>query len=186
MAAASARKLTERQLFVLERIDRRIPIKIIANDLGVSETRINQHIRALKDIYKVESLNELVECYREDFGDSGSEQSDDPLSEPVFRNSQIEEVGQPANPLSRVDPGEIVMSDVIPISSLAPWTVQNEPKVVPGMLDGEHATVLRFAAIVGIAFGFLAALVLTVTAAITISEALDGRATIPVDEQGFT
>ena len=54
------------------------------------------------------------------------------------------------------------------------------------MLDGEHATVLRFAAIVGIAFGFLAALVLTVTAAITISEALDGRATIPVDEQGFT
>ena len=66
MASASARNLTERQLFVLERIDRRIPIKVIANDLGVSETRVNQHIRALKDFYKVESLNELVECYRED------------------------------------------------------------------------------------------------------------------------
>lgn len=186
MAAASARKLTERQLFVLERIDRRIPIKVIANDLGVSETRVNQHIRALKDIYKVESLNELVECYREDFGDIESEHSEGPLSEPTFTNSQLEEIDGLANSSSRVDPGEIVMSDVMPISGLASWKVQSEPKVVPGILDGEHATVLRFAAIVGIAFGFLAAVVLTVTAAMTISEALDGRATIPVDEQGFT
>nr|WP_298895004.1 hypothetical protein [uncultured Altererythrobacter sp.] len=186
MASASARKLTERQLFVLERIDRRIPIKVIANDLGVSETRVNQHIRALKDIYKVESLNELVECYREEYGDSESEQTEDPLSESAFINSQLEEIGGLANSSTRVDPGEIVMSDVMPISSLAPWKVQSEPKVVPGMLDGEHATILRLAAIVGIAFGFLAAVVLTVTAAMTISEALDGRATIPVDEQGFT
>lgn len=186
MASASARKLTERQMFVLERIDRRIPIKVIANDLGVSETRVNQHIRALKDIYMVETLNELVECYREDYGDTESEQSDDPLSESAFINSQLEKVGAPDNPSSRVDPGEIVMSDVMPISGLVPWKVQSEPKVVPGMLDGEHATVLRLAAIVGIAFGILAAVVLAVTAALTISEVLDGRATMPVDEHGFT
>jgi hypothetical protein len=186
MASASARKLTERQFFVLERIDRRIPIKVIANELSVSETRINQHIRALKDFYQVESLNELVECYREDFGEPRDEETKEPLSESAFRNRQLDEIAAFANSSSRVDPGEIVMSDVLPISSLAPWTVQSEPKVVPGMLDGEHATVLRFAAIIGIAFGFLAAVVLTVTAAIAISEALDGRAAVPVDEQGFT
>lgn len=185
MATASARKLTERQFFVLERIDRRIPIKIIANDLGVSETRINQHIRALKDIYRVESLNELVECYRHDFGESGTEPEED-LSEPVFRNSQLKESDDQLNSPSRVDPGEIVMSDVMPISAFTPVSVESEPKVVPGSLDGEHATVLRFAAIVGIAFGFLAAVVLTVAAAMMISEALDGRATVTVDEQGFT
>ncbi|NQX95240.1 MAG: hypothetical protein HRT64_10045, partial [Erythrobacter sp.] len=44
----------------------------------------------------------------------------------------------------------------------------------------------RLAAIVGIAFGLLAAAVLTATAAIMISEALEGRATVPVDEQGFS
>ncbi len=186
MAAASARKLTERQLFVLERIDRRIPIKVIANDLGVSETRINQHIRALKDINKVETLNELVECYREHVGDSEAEPDSEALSESVFRNSQLAEGGLITDSTSRVDPGEIVISDVMPVAGFAPWELQGEPKVVPGLLDGEHATVLRLAAIVGIAFGFLAAVVLTVTAAVTISEALDGRATVPVDEQGFT
>lgn len=68
MGAAERRNLTKRQLAVLERIDRRVPIKVIALELGVSEARINQHIGALKDHYQVDSLNELVECYREEFG----------------------------------------------------------------------------------------------------------------------
>jgi biotin operon repressor len=34
----------------MQRIDRRVPIKVIAQELGVSETRICQQIRALKDI----------------------------------------------------------------------------------------------------------------------------------------
>src|SRR3546814_14162834 len=57
--------LTERQRSVMKRIDRRVPIKLIAQELGVSETRINQHIRILKDIYQVASLNDLVEVYRQ-------------------------------------------------------------------------------------------------------------------------
>ena len=48
----------------MDRIDRRVPIKVIAQELGVSETRINQHIRTLKNIYHASSLNELVEVYR--------------------------------------------------------------------------------------------------------------------------
>lgn len=62
--AGDVPQLTERQRAVIERIDRRMPIKLIAQELGVSVTRINQHIRALKDIYGAESLNELVAAYR--------------------------------------------------------------------------------------------------------------------------
>ena len=50
MLSGAARRLTDRQQAVMQRIDRRVPIKVIAPELGVSETRIWQHIRALKDI----------------------------------------------------------------------------------------------------------------------------------------
>lgn len=64
MPAGGSRPLTERQQAVMERIDRRVPIKVIAQELGVSETRVNQHIRALKDSFEAESLGDLVERYR--------------------------------------------------------------------------------------------------------------------------
>lgn len=60
----SMRELTDRQRDVMQRIDRRMSIKVIAQDLGMSETRVNQHIRALKDIFQTENLPELVEQYR--------------------------------------------------------------------------------------------------------------------------
>lgn len=66
MSSIGSRPLTQRQRFVMERIDRRVPIKVIAQDLGVSETRINQHIRVLKDIYEADNLGDLVEFYRAD------------------------------------------------------------------------------------------------------------------------
>jgi DNA-binding CsgD family transcriptional regulator len=64
MSRDELRPLTKRQQAVIERIDKRTPIKGIARELGVSETRINQHIRALKNIYKAENLSDLVEAYR--------------------------------------------------------------------------------------------------------------------------
>ena len=68
----------------------------------------------------------------------------------------------------------------------APWLRPGEPKVVPGLLDGEHAVTFRLAAIAGIAFGILAAGVLTAVAALMIGDALNEQATVPVDEQGFS
>lgn len=201
MSSAAPRKLTERQRAVIERIHRRVPIKVIAQELGVSETRIKQHIRALKDIYRAESLNELVEEYRirkpgaasgehlegtveatknpEDTGlDKGFNEASYSKNQ-VFSGEDSEETHE------RVDRGELVMGDALPLIEQAPWLRPGratEPKVVPGVLEGEHAVLLRLAAIAGIGFGFLGALVLTVTAADTISEALDGRATVPADQ----
>lgn len=202
MPSAAPRQLTERQRAVMERIDRRVPIKVIAQELGVSETRINQHIRALKDIFEAGSLGDLVERYRATLPEQTPEEKPQPkpkseekqlpagsrkgFSEPAYSNSQVDGDRPGVINGSRVDQGELVMSDVLPLIEQAPWLRPGEPKVVPGVLDGEHAVLFRLGAIIAIAFGFLAAVVLMVTAAMTISEALDGRATVPVDEQGFS
>lgn len=202
MPSAAPRQLTERQSAVMERIDRRVPIKVIAQELGVSETRINQHIRALKDIFEAGSLGDLVERYRETLPEADGQAAsatpsnsnekalptDSPqgFSEAAYKNNQVPVDLAGVINGARVDQGELVMSDVLPLIEQAPWLRPGEPKVVPGVLDGEHAVLFRLGAIVAIAFGFLAAVVLMVTAAMTISEALDGRATVPVDEQSFS
>lgn len=195
MPAEGPRPLTERQRAVIKRIDRRMPIKVIAQDLGVSETRINQHIRALKDIYSAGSLGELVEIYRAsrkaedgtlgadgDGKDNTSGTGEQPFTEAVYSKNQVPGLGQIGNTGFRVDQGELVMNDVLPLIEQAPWLRPGEPKVVPGVLDGENAVLFRFAAIIAIAFGILAAVVLSVTAAVALSEAMDGTARVPVDE----
>lgn len=199
MSSASLRPLTQRQQAVMERIDRRVPIKMIAQDLGVSETRINQHIRALKDIYEAENLGELVERHRSEKRANNQEAQDKNLeqlklntenqkdfSEATYSKNQVPDESEIEDESTGNDPGRLVMSDVLPLVDQAPWLRPGEPRVVPRVLDGEHAVWFRLAAIVAIAFGFLAAVVLTVTAAMTISEALDGRATVPVDQEGFS
>ena len=199
MKSAGPRPLTERQQAVMERIDRRVPIKVIAQELGVSETRINQHIRALKDIYESENLNDLVESYRAHTADdpsgagSGEAEQDqgdgegfNPYSDSIYSKSHLPENDRSGERVPGNDPGELVMSDVLQLAEQAPWLRPGEPRVVPRVLDGENAVLFRLVAIVGIAFGVLAAVVLTVAAATAISEVLEGRATVPVDQRGFS
>lgn len=194
MESGAARRLTDRQRAVLERIDRRVPIKVIAADLGVSETRINQHIRALKDVYNAASLGELVENYRatlapeaaeeaaaRDLGVVADEALLKPFSEPAYTNSQINPVADPADQDGRDDPGRLVLSDAMPLIEQAPWLRSGEPRVVPGVLDGEHAVLVRLGAIVGIATGILASVVLAITAAMTLSAATEGKAYLSVE-----
>ena len=200
MSSGAARRLTDRQQAVMERIDRRVPIKVIAQELSVSETRINQHIRALKDIFEAGSLGELVKNYRASrahartVGDNAADlpsadaavhgpddQTRDtrfePFSEPAYKKKQIIGSGVFEEGLVRDDPGRLVMSDAMPLIQQAPWLRPGEPRVVPGVLDGEHAVLFRLGAIMGIASGILAAVVLTITAAVALSNATSGRAT---------
>ena len=190
MRSGAARRLTDRQRSVMERIDRRVPIKVIAQELGVSETRINQHIRALKNYYEAGSLGDLVENYRatqrpevfaiaaeNDPGQAGVAGLLNPFSEAAYIKSQINPATVLADFGRRDDPGQLVLSDAMPLIEQAPWLRQGEPRVVPGVLDGEHAVLLRLGAIVAIASGILAAVILAVLAAKTLSEATDGKAT---------
>lgn len=201
MSSGAARRLTDRQRAVMQRIDRRVPIKVIAQKLGVSETRINQHIRALKDFYAAGSLGELVENYRATLPPPppGGERDDmpegiplevvadadnlQPFSEVAYTKKQIIGPAGFGDALLRDDPGQLVMSDAMPLFDQAPWLRPGEPRVVPGVLDGEHAVLFRLGAIVGIASGILAAVVLTITAAKTLSDATAGKAAISVEQQ---
>ncbi len=185
MGSGAARRLTDRQRAVMERIDRRVPIKVIAGELGVSETRINQHIRALKDFYAAGSLGELVENFRStqrrstpdtvlrSMPDAAPREG---FSETAYTKTQINGPADLTDFDERDDPGHLVLSDVMPLIEQAPWLKQGEPKVVPGVLDGEHAVLFRLGAIIGIASGILAAVILAVTAAMTLSAATEGKA----------
>jgi hypothetical protein len=194
MASGAVKRLTDRQRAVMERIDRRVPIKVIASELGVSETRINQHIRALKDFYDAASLGELVENYRatlEPDAVEASRQNDlakgadagllGPYSESAYINSQINPAANSSDLGGRDDPGQLVLSDAMPLTEQAPWLRPPEPKVVPGALDGEHAVLLRLGAIIGIASGILASVILAITAAMTLSAATEGKAYLSVE-----
>jgi DNA-binding CsgD family transcriptional regulator len=196
MQPGTIRPLTDRQRAVMERIDRRIPIKVIAGELGVSETRINQHIRALKDIYGAASLFELVSNYRISQGRSGDDlppegAGDDaffpdlaepPFSEPVYSKKQIPETLPFADEWPQDDAAKLVIGDVMPLVQNPGWLMPGEPRVVPGLLEGEHAVPLRLLAMVLIAAGILAAVILTVTAAVSLSKAMEGKADVPVDQ----
>ncbi|WP_245806142.1 hypothetical protein [Erythrobacter donghaensis] len=173
----------------MERIDRRVPIKVIAQELGVSETRINQHIRALKDFYEAGSLGDLVDNYRatltpedtevsseNDIGVAADTDSLKAFSEAAYTNNQINPSTDLADFDLRDDPGQLVLSDATPLIEQAPWLRPGEPRVVPGVLDGEHAVLMRLGAIIGIASGILASVILAVTAAMTLSQATEGKA----------
>jgi DNA-binding CsgD family transcriptional regulator len=131
--SGAARRLTDREQAVMQRIDRRVPIKVIALELGVSETRINQHIRALKDIYEAGSLGELLENYRATLPPAPAENAEDEhpvtallgeptdrgasgaFSEAAYTKKQIPEAAIFADQLSRDDPGRLLMSDAMPL-----------------------------------------------------------------------
>lgn len=199
MSSGAARRLTDRQRAVIERIDRRVPIKVIAQELGVSDTRINQHIRALKDVYQAGSLGELVENYRatlppqaaaegsgKDLGTTTDEASFQPLSEGAYTKYQVNAAADFPDLSGQDDPGRLVLSDALSLIEQAPWLRPGEPRVVPGVLDGDHAVLFRLGAIVGIASGILAAVVLTVTAAVSLSDAMNGKAAVSVETSQVT
>lgn len=186
MADEDKPQLTERQIAVLEGIDRRLPLKAVAAELGISKSRVNQHVRALKEIYGVASLGELVEAWRGEASRttvSASNQtsllSDEPYRNSAWRNSQVPKSDDGLDQGSRVAPGEFVLSDAAPIAIEAPWKKHEEPQVVPGVLDGDNAVLIRLAVIIGIAFGIVAAVVLMVTATLSLSQALKGIVVTP-------
>ncbi len=77
----------------------------------------------------------------------------------------------------------MVLSDAMSLTEQAPWLNPGEPRVVPGVLDGEHAVLMRLGAIVGIAAGILASVILVITAAMTLSQATEGKAYLSVETE---
>lgn len=176
MGSPRFRSLTDRQKDVLVRLNRRMPIKQIAAELDLSESRVNQHIRALKDAYSVGNLKDLCQSYRVEVEHSGEPA---PYRKPLSTNSEVPQHREIGEPEGRVAPGEFVLADVAPLAIEAPWLVRNEPRAVPGVLDGDHAVLYRLAVIIGLALAFIVLVILVVTAALSVSQASGGREVVP-------
>lgn len=172
---AERRPLTKRERDVLDGIDRRLPLKAVAAELGVSESRVNQHVKALKERYDVHTLPRLVAAWRDEEPDFQGETA---YRNSAWRIPQVSGEAGGGDGSDRVAPGEFVLADAAPFAIEAPWMTRIEPRVVPRMLDGDNAVLLRLALIIGLALGLVAAIVLVVTASLTLSEAFDGVAAI--------
>ncbi|MCT2559194.1 LuxR C-terminal-related transcriptional regulator [Tsuneonella sp. YG55] len=179
MPVVTRPELTDRERAVLDGIDRRLPLKAVAAEIGVSESRVNQHVRALKERFAVNTLTDLVDAWRREDAEISTETD---CRTSAWRNSQVPGADRRGESGGRVAPGEFVLSDAALIAIEAPWAVENEPRVVPGMLDGDNAVLLRLAVIIGITFGLVAAVVLVVTASLALSEALQGNAAVPEEQ----
>ena len=200
MTSLAARRLTDRQRAVMERIDRRVPIKVIAQELGVSETRINQHIRALKDLYHAGNLGDLVENYRAVQRDSRVEQpqsrSRDPLPfvAPALPHP-VAPASSPAQPprtfplveaWARDETGSILLGDALPFVRSANEAETGDPQLVPKLLEGERAVPFRLLAILSIAACILATVILSVNAAVVLTDAVEGKTTLSAKDRTAT
>jgi len=173
---------------VIERIERRVPIKTIASELGISPTRVNQHVRAMKDLYGVNSLGELVDIFREEFGPANDlEEPDDgcemgvcnPFTKDALRKDEFPSAEENGERATRNDTAEFAFSDALSISVEAPWARQVEPTVVPGMLDGRNFVTARLLAMMGAALGMMSVLVLVLTSLVSLGRMLEPRWYVP-------
>ena len=161
--------LTKRQLDVLDGISRRQSIKQIAFGLQVSESAVNQHIKALKNKLEVGSLGELAEAYRRI-----SDRYDDRFCrKTASRKKQLPPLADSSD-VSREDDLEPVIAFHQPLAyeMKAPWTSMVGPPVVPRVLNGENAIWVRGAAIIVMAVGMLATVMIGLGVAQGVTSAL--------------
>jgi DNA-binding CsgD family transcriptional regulator len=139
--------LSLRQSQVLAAVAARLSIKEIANQLGVSESLVNQVIRSLKESFAVNSLSELAQVYRE-----LSSLGDVDCIFPATTFSTLPE-GPPSVATSRRDAfgtnDERVTLHDASWQAVPPWDSSFGPSAVPGALDGKHAGLVR-AALIGV------------------------------------
>jgi hypothetical protein len=149
----------------------------MAVDLEVSDSAINQHIRALKERLNVNSLRELADYYRnrvacadhiENCRDSACRKSHLPES-PLFGENTFKDDPSPV----------ITLHDAFDFNIEAPWSGHTEPQVVPGVLDGRNAEWNRGAVICSIVIGIFAAIIVALGAAQSITEAINSKSAVP-------
>ncbi|MEP3050666.1 MAG: LuxR C-terminal-related transcriptional regulator [Erythrobacter sp.] len=171
MPPTASRPLTDRQRDVMELIDRRMPIKVIAQELDLSESRVNQHIRALKDIYAAGNLSELVGRYRAD--------------QAIFaKQQQTQSNSLPAN-ASAADLTAELTSEAA--GEQAPPARRNYSDGLPSGFQGEHASMPRTGSVLFISLALLAVIALIIwvmaPSSGTIGDSIGQQAIDPSDQQ---
>jgi DNA-binding CsgD family transcriptional regulator len=154
---------------VLELVAKRRSLKQIANELGIGESTVNYHIRSLKELHGVYTLAQLADVH-------ASRLVAAPEQDCRISSSRESAVSIGVRSLEGMAPDEseplITFHDALNYRVDAPWIASTEPKVVPGVLDGTNAGLIRGATMVAIAVGFLALVLLGLGVAQGITAAL--------------
>lgn len=160
-----ADKLSVKQREVLDRLARGQLIKTIADEMDVSETRINQHIRAIKDRLGVNDKEDLIASW------IGSDRAD-PLRKAVYRKPQLPDPKQIREQGPAADAAVFRFEDAGVLALKAPWDNPEFGRVGRGRLDGPGAAAKRIGFIILVAIGLPVAVVLTLSAMIALTAML--------------
>ncbi len=173
--AMIAESVTERQQEVLVGLAQRLTIKEIAASMEVSESAINQHIKALKLRLKANSLRELVDWWQS---------SNCSIS--TARNQQLPDTFEfPNSSLQDESLGLIEFGDSMTINRDAPWNI-DQPTFFRRMLDGRYSLLTRSAAIVIIAVGLMVAMAATFSVMVSLTYLESENAAVPAESNDAT
>lgn len=170
--------LSERQLQVLELLAEGASLKMISAKLDLSSSRVNQLIREMKDSLRAQDRFGLVQAYRQmhpELADDGD------CRKTAYTKSPLLNDDDPGHESPKPTAGEFVFSDVSGYVLRAPWEETIQPVVVPGLLDGVHAPFRRLVAIVAMAILIASAIVLIITAGMTVSTMWNGVGHVPLE-----
>lgn len=161
--------LTLRQLQVLELVAKRRALKQIAADLRISESAVNQHVRALKAALSANSLPDLAEIYQNRDGDVLQEA----YRKTACRNSGLlgSAMTEQFQQRDEIEPVAI-FHEPLSYRMSAPWEVNDEHEIVPGVLNGTNAVWIRAAIIVALTIGVFTAVIVGLGAAEGVSKIL--------------
>lgn len=160
--AAANLELTNRQEAILSALLRRTPIKQIAFDQGIAPSTVNDHIKAMKRKFGVETTAQLV---------AAALNSEHREASPPFKGAtkgRVLESSWPAEEIGRGRTDALALSDSMAFVFEAPWVGRQEPRVVPEELDGPRAIVPRLIAIGKAVSLILAVVVLSILALQTV------------------
>lgn len=156
--------LTNKQAAVLALLANGRTSKEIATALDLSESAVNRRIELLRTRFGGITRLELARRYR-DWSSEGVETA----------RQSLHLAAEPDSPQKQDEDGreaELVFRDSLAISIDPPWAGTAEPKIVPGVLDGDNAVLTRGAAIAIILLAIIASLVLGLAAASALTETL--------------
>ena len=165
--------LTEKQAAVLGLLARSLTSKEIAGRLHTSESAVNRHIEILRSRSGGITRAQLAQRYRERPGDFRQIAGAPACVETAKQIIDLAEAppGEEGEPQDAPEAG-LAFKDSLEMTLDAPWTRPEEQRVVPRVLDGDHAALTRGAAIAIILFALIASLVLGLAAAQAITDAL--------------
>lgn len=158
-------KLSHSQTEVLSRLARRQSYKTIADRMGISQSRVNQHVRAMKDRLGVNDPEGLVELWLSGVGQA-------PCTKDAWRKSQLPPPAVPSQQESTVGGAVLPFRDAGSMSLPLPWQEQESVRVGPGYLDGPGGTAKRIGFMLLVAIGFPVAVVATLSAMMALTEML--------------